>query len=406
MFATDNVKLAVRNFKTRKLRTFLTVLGISVGIGTTLFLVSLGYGLQKILLDKIAKSDALLTIDVTSSNPQIIKIDKQMVEKFSQMKNVLEVSPQQIVSAKLKFESVTSSAKLSSVDGNFLRLGGIELSGGERYVGDKEAKIILSTGTLTSLGFEDFNSALGKEVEITLVIPKESPGKKEKQDLLFENEMVNLDMKFVICGILDDPSESSGFIPSGWTREIAPDYFDEVKIKIESQSNLEAIRNEVTSQGFSVMALTDTVDETNKIFSIIQIVLALFGIISLTVSAIGMFNTMTISLLERTNEIGIMRSIGASRREILFLFLTESVLIGFLGGVGGIVLGFLGTNLANYGFNFLAKALGGQSVQMFFTPVWFIVFIMIFSTFIGLITGIYPSLRASKLNPLVALKQK
>lgn len=402
MFVSDNVKLAVRNFKTRKLRTFLTVLGISVGIGTTLFLVSLGYGLQKVLLEKIAKSDALLTLDITSANSAIVKIDQKTIEDFSHMENVFEVSPMQIISAQFKLDDTTSSTKLSAVENSFFRLGGIELLHGEKYEKNDEAKVILSTGALTSLGIEDFPQALGKSVEIVLIVPEENQG--ENKELLAENKMVTLSQKFIICGVVDDPSESSGFIPSGWTRNVAPDSFDEVKIKVAGRESLEAVRDSIIEKGFLVMALSDTVDETNKIFAIAQLMLALFGIVSLSVSAIGMFNTMTIALLERTREIGIMRAIGASRREILFLFLTESTLIGFLGGLGGIGLGFLGTNLANYGFNFLARVLGGQPVEMFFTPMWFILFIIILSTSIGLITGIYPSSKASRLNPLAALK--
>jgi len=404
MFVLDNIKLATRNFKTRKLRTFLTVLGISVGIGTTLFLVSLGYGLQKVLLEKIAKSDALLTLDVASTNSSLIKIDKKTLDYFSQIQNVSEVSPQQILMSQFKLEDITSNIQLSSVNSVFFRLGGIELLAGEKYENDKDAKVILSTGALTSLGIDDASQAIGKEVEITLVIPGEN--QESKQELLADKSMVPLEQKFVVCGIVDDPSESSGFIPSGWAKDIAPDFFDEVKVRVNDRQNLDMVRNEISEKGFSVMALTDTVDEANKIFSIIQVILAMFGVVALIVSAIGMFNTMTIALLERTNEIGILRAIGATRREILFLFLTESIAIGFLGGAGGIFIGFLGTYMAGFGFNFLAKMLGGQYVDIFYTPIWFVIFIVIFSTLIGLITGIYPARRASKLNPLVALRYK
>lgn len=404
MLILDNIKLATRNFKTRRLRTFLTVLGISVGIGTTLFLVSLGYGLQKVLLEKIAKSDALLTLDVASTNASLIKINKKTLDEFSQIQNVSEISPQQIVMSQFKMEDITSNIQLSSVSNSFFRLGGIELIAGEKYENDDDAKVILSTGALTSLGIDDPVQALGREVDVTLIIPKEN--QEEKQELLTDKDMTSLGRKFAICGIVDDPSESSGFIPAGWTKDVAPDYFDEVKIKVTDRQNLDLVRNSIMEKGFSVMALTDTVDEANKIFSIIQVILAMFGVVALVVSAIGMFNTMTIALLERTNEIGILRAIGATRREILFLFLTESIAIGFLGGAGGIFIGFLGTYLANFGFNFLAKVLGGQYVEIFYTPVWFVIFIIIFSTLIGLVTGIYPAKRASKLNPLVALRYK
>lgn len=404
MFIRDNISLATRNFKTRKLRTFLTILGISVGIGTTLFLVSLGYGLQKVLLEKIAKSDALLTLDVASSNSSVIKINKKVVKDLSEIPDVVEVSPLQIVLSQVKMDDVTSNVKLSAVDNSFFRLGGIEFLNGKKYEKNNDNKIILSTGALTSLGIEDFNEALGKKVDITLIISKED--QKKNNDLVTEKEMIPLDQAFEICGIVDDSSESSGFIPGAWTANLAPDYFDEVKVKIENQKYLETVRSAIAEKGFTVLALTDTVDQANKIFSIIQIILALFGIVALAVSAIGMFNTMTIALLERTNEIGIMKAIGASRREILFIFLTESILIGFLGGVGGIFVGFIGSETINYIFNFLAKNLGGQPVDIFYTPIWFVVFIIIFSTAVGFITGIYPASRAARLNPLVALRYK
>jgi putative ABC transport system permease protein len=379
-------------------------LGISVGIGTTLFLVSLGYGLQKVLLEKIAKSDALLTLDVTSTNASVIKIDGKTIEDFSKIRGVSEVGPQQTLASQFKADDISSNINLFSVSPNFFRLGGIELLQGESFENEKDAKVILSTGALSSLNIPDSSEALGKEMDITLIVPKEN--QNENQELSTDKDMMPLNRKFVISGVIDDSSESTGYIPIGWTRDVAPDSFDEVKVRVDDRTNLDAVRNEIVDKGFSVMALTDTVDEANKIFAIIQFILAMFGIVALVVSAIGMFNTMTIALLERTNEIGILRAIGATRREILFLFLTESIAIGFLGGMGGVILGFLGTRMAGFGFNFLAKTLGGKPVEMFFTPLWFVLFIIVFSTLIGFVTGIYPAIRASRLNPLVALRYK
>jgi len=405
MFFTDNIKLATRNFKTRGLRTFLTILGISVGIGTTLFLVSFGYGLQKILLDKIAKSDALLTLDVASTNASVLNIDEKTVEEFYKIKNVTEVSPQKIISSQFKLDDISSNITLSAVGSNFFRLGGIELLQGEQFENDNDAKVILSTGALTSLNITDFAEALGKEVDVTLIVPKENQ-EGGSQALLTDKEIIPLDKKFVISGIIEDSSESSGFIPAGWAKGITPDSFNEVKVRVADRIGLDLARSDIVEKGFSVMALTDTVDEANKIFSIVQFIFALFGIVALVVSAIGMFNTMTITLLERMKEIGILRAIGATRREILFLFLTESVAIGFLGGVGGIIMSFLWVRMAGFGFNLLANSLGGKSVEMFFTPAWLVFFVLIFSTIIGLVTGIYPAVRAARLNPLVALRYK
>jgi ABC-type antimicrobial peptide transport system permease subunit len=148
------------------------------------------------------------------------------------------------------------------------------------------------------------------------------------------------------------------------------------------------------------------VEQANQIFRVAQIVLGIFGVVAVVVAAISLANTMTISLLERTQDIGIMRSIGASRRDIRNLFLIESTLIGLAGGVLGIILGFIGSVLFNLGLALLARVLGGQAVNVFYTPPWFLGFIIVFSTLVGFITGVFPARRAARLNPLRALRYK
>jgi putative ABC transport system permease protein len=404
MFIVDTVKLATRNFRTRKLRTFLTVLGISVGIGAILFLVSLGYGLQKLLIEKIARSDTLSTLDVAAGNSALIKIDQPIIENLSRIPNVLEVSRMQNILSICKLGDISSQVTLNAVNVNYFRLGGIDPAQGTLFQKDDAPEIILSQGAINSMGIDSEMSPIGKEIQIELITS--SILEKDDNELTNQEGGVPLDQKFRIIGVIDDAAESYAFVPLNWTENAGLKNYNSLKIKVTDQKKIDEVRNSIIDQGLSVMALSDTVDQANKIFSVIQIVLALFGIVALIVSAIGMFNTMTISLLERTNEIGIMKSLGASNRDIRFMFLTESVLIGAFGGIGGVLIGFMGSATINLGFNFLALRLGGQSVNVFYTPIWFVLFVLVFSTIIGLVTGIYPAERASKLNPLVALRYK
>jgi putative ABC transport system permease protein len=404
MFISDNIKLATRNFRTRKLRTFLTVLGISVGIGAILFLVSLGYGLQKLLLEKIAKSDTLSTLDVAATNSSLIKIDQTVIDNLSKIPNVMEVSRMQNIMSICKLGDISSQVTLNAVNVNYFRLGGIEPTTGKLFQKDDALEVILSQGAINSMGIDAETSPIGKEIQIELITS--SILEKDGNTIEDKDNTSPLGQKFIIIGIIDDDADSYGFIPLNWTERAGLKNYNSLKIKVTDQKKIDEVRNNIIDRGLSVMALSDTVDQANKIFSVIQIILALFGIVALIVSAIGMFNTMTISLLERTNEIGIMKSLGASNRDIRFLFLTESILIGAFGGIGGVIIGFIGSSAINLGFNFLAIRLGGQSVNVFYTPAWFILFVLIFSTIIGFVTGIYPAERASKLNPLVALRYK
>lgn len=132
----------------------------------------------------------------------------------------------------------------------------------------------------------------------------------------------------------------------------------------------------------------------------------LFGIIALLVSAIGMFNTMTIALLERTEEIGIMKSIGASDMTIYIIFVMESTIMGFLGGIFGIVIGSIEGAIFNTLVNLIATHFGGEKVSLFYSPLWFVLTILAFSAFVGFTTGVIPARRAAKTDPLEALRYK
>jgi putative ABC transport system permease protein len=180
--------------------------------------------------------------------------------------------------------------------------------------------------------------------------------------------------------------------------------YDRAQVKVESNEFLDGVEAALIKEGYRVTALSKTVEQASQIFQGIQVVLATFGGVALVVSAIGMFNTMTVTLLERTKEIGIMRTIGASPRDIKLLFVSESIVVGFLGGVSGIVMGVVLGFVVNIMLNVAASQFGGQAVKLFAFPMTFLAFIAIFSGAVGYLTGIFPASRASKLNPLDAIR--
>lgn len=410
MYFLDNVRLATRTFKTRKLRTFLTILGIGVGIGAILFLVSLGYGMQKVLLERITRLDALLSLDVTTTDPDTIQLTDELVAELKNINSVVEVSPLRNVTSNSRMGEISSQVNFSAVEESYLRLGGTELILGESFNEENKKNIILSRGALTSFGIENPEEAIGKSVDITFTVPRQGKSENEegvKEDgLLEESQIVDLEQDFIVSGVVDDESNSFGYIHIEFTKGLDIENYDGLKVKVENQSYLTEVRNMLLEKGLSVVTLSETIDQANKIFATIQFILALFGLVALTVSAIGMFNTMTIALLERTNEIGIMKSIGASNRDVKIMFLVESLLIGFFGGVSGVIIGMGGAEFVNFMFNMLAKNMGGQTIDLFSTPIWFILFIMTFSLIVGILTGVYPAQRAAKLNPLMALRYK
>ena len=124
------------------------------------------------------------------------------------------------------------------------------------------------------------------------------------------------------------------------------------------------------------------------------------------VSAIGMFNTMIVSFMERTYEVGVMKSIGATDSDIRNLFLMESLIMGTAGGGVGILLGIAAGQAVNLVLNILAKRFGSEPFNLFITPIWFILLILLTSAMIGVISGFLPSRRASHLSPKEAFLRK
>lgn len=398
MLIWDIIKLSTRMFKARASRTFLTILGMGVGIGAVLFLVSFGYGLQKTLLEKITTSDSLLTIDVSEAGPEEARLDNEALEKIKNMEGVAEVSPRFNANVRGKIEGLTSDIVLSGIGPIFLRLGGVKMIQGKMLNDDDLDGVIITTSAAKAFNLGEDN-AIGKEVQF--VFPE-----KTQDNYLVKNGSANSGKtKYKIIGIIEE-EENSIFVNILNLDNFEINRFDQIKVKCESSGRMGGIREQIMEMGFSVSSLSDAVDQANKVFRIVKIILLGFGFLALIVSAIGMFNTMTITLMERTGEIGIMKSIGASDTMISQLFITEATIMGFFGGVVGVSLGFLIGQIFNWMLNFVASHFGGSDLSLFYTPAWFIAAVIFFGTVVGFATGVIPARRASRIDPLDALRDK
>ncbi|MFH1661516.1 MAG: ABC transporter permease [Candidatus Falkowbacteria bacterium] len=403
MLIRDIFRLSTRMFRTNRSRTILTILGISVGIGTILFLVSLGYGLQRTILSQITTSEALLSLDVGTGDLTSLKLDNEAVDNIREISGVEKISPQVSVPAQMSASNLSSEIVANFVDNSFFRFEGVTLKDGDFYSDSDEDKnkIVVSTVILKlfNLTEEDYHN---KKAKFTLFLSNGNKNENGEE----EKDSISLEQEFEIIGIIDEDSASLVYLPFSISQDLGIDNYSKIKIKVDKKDDLDVVRTAVIEKGYLVSALSDIIEQANQVFKIVQIVLALFGIVALMVSAIGMFNTMTIALLERTQEIGIMKALGATGRDIWNMFLGESVIIGFTGGLGGIIIGFIGGELFNIGINILARTLGGEAIDLFYTPFWFMLLIIFFSTFVGLATGFYPASRAAKINCLEALRYK
>jgi ABC-type antimicrobial peptide transport system permease subunit len=391
-------KLSTRMFKARASRTLLTIVGMGVGIGAVLFLVAMGYGIQRTLMETIATSDSLLSLDVYPSKDKN-NISLEEIKKIENMEGVAEISPVFETVAQVKLNNLVSNSKALIITPPFLNLNGTEIASGQKLDEANPNGLIISS-TFAKMFNEEPDKMLGRSIKISLAVPKDWSGEVKNYNY------IELAETFKIIGVVESKENLIYLnLKSLSGTDVIPS-FSRLKVRCQDSNAVSKIRENISAADFSVSALTDVVSQADRVFKIVRIVLGFFGLIALLVSAIGMFNTMTVTLLERTEEIGIMKSIGASDGNILTMFVFESTLMGFLGGICGIILGIAGGEIFNLVVNFIAVRLGGASVSLFYFPLWFLGVILFSGAVVGFFTGLIPAKKASATDPLDALRYK
>ena len=400
MRVSDLAQLSTRMFKTNPLRTWLTILGMGVGTGAVVILVGLGFGLQQIILEQIVFGETLLSLGVTATGAQNLQIDDDTIAQFEEMDHILDAAPLARYPALITYKGLTGNVFLQGAEPAYLRYAGVTASEGDVFeeedAGDGSS-VMISPAVLKLFGVEDPESFIGESVTFRILVPAED-GSEDVNEILLEKQ-------YRVRGITKEEGVLNALMMISELRQyVGIQEYDRAQVRVESNEFLNLVEENLITEGYRVTALSKTVEQASKIFQGVQATLAAFGGIALIVSAIGMFNTMTVTLLERTKEIGIMRTIGASPRDIKWLFVSESIVVGFLGGLSGILMGVgLGVAL-NIVLNVVASQFGGQAVKLFAFPIPFLLFIATFSAAVGYLTGIFPARRASQLNPLDAIR--
>ncbi len=399
MKTIDLFSLSTRMFRTNPSRTWLTVLGISVGVAAVLFLVSLGYGLQNVILQKIVFNQALLSLVITPST-DLIMLNDQTISDISKIPNVSDIAPLAKFTGQITLEGINGTVEIRAADAPYFGYAGTETKYGSLYEASDKNQVLISDAVLKLFGLTDPKSIIGKKISLKVFTNKNFLDQSEL-------EIVDVPISFTIKGVIEDSQESYIYIPlKEVLNYVKVDRYEEARVKVDDSKNLPMVKEEVIAKGYQTQSLSETIDQANKIFNVIQIILGLFGAVALAVSAIGMFNTMTVTLLERTNEIGIMRALGANRGNLRNLFLAESIIIGFLGGIVGTALGIIGGQGFNLLINSLAARFGGAKTDLFVYPTSFLLEIILLSIAIGFLSGIFPARRAAAMDPLEALRYK
>ena len=400
---SDYLKLAIKNLRQRKLRSWLTMLGIFISIATIFTLISLSLGLQGAVKEqfRILGADKFFVQPSTGflghpgSVGGVILTEKD-VEILSKVRGVKDYSYYVIANAKIQDGKEIKYVMIAGLPLNHVsvyeEISTFKAEQGRLLKeGDREEIVI---GNLFSTG-EIFDKKInaGDKIKIN--------GKDFKVKGILETLGNPQDDSLILMGLED-------------FRELfdIPERIDFVMIQINEGENILDVANNAEeklrkfrgetekTQKFSILTPEDLLSSFQDILLIITAFLASIAMISLIVGGVGIANTMYTSVVERTKEIGTMKAVGAQNKDILYIFLIESGLLGLVGAIIGVILGFGFSKTIEY----FVKNIYDTNLLQVATPIYLVLGCLVFGFLIGTISGVFPAWRASKINVVDALR--
>lgn len=261
---------------------------------------------------------------------------------------------------------------------------------------NSKRQAVVNRAMLKILGLKE-SEAVGKTFTSSFIVVG---------DLLSDpsQKLESVSAEYTIIGITPDEITPVFYVPFMDLRSLGISNYSQVKMIVKNQGILSKVRKQVEAMGYITRSVADTVTQITSLFSTLRTILGLVGMVALAVAALGMFNTLTVSLLERTREVGLMKAMGMKSSEVQELFLTESMIMGFFGGMFGIFLGFIGGKFISIFLSFFSIFKGVGIVDISYLPIAFVLLIIFLSLMVGVLTGIYPARRATKISALNALR--
>jgi putative ABC transport system permease protein len=439
----DLIRLVVNNLNRRKARVGLTAIGVVIGTAAVVILVSLAIGLQMNATEQLYGIGNLSQITVSPNyggggggggggyGPKVMVegssgasetalLTNSAIQDLQQLPGVVSVIPREYLGAQMwvTYKKMQGYSNIIGVATDDLADFGLEADQGVTTL--SRGSVVL--GPQVAMGFYDPNLRPGQE-------PPPPPDLYDQQVQLTvvkydaEGKEIRKNISVRVAGVLAETgaeSDWSIYMPldqvtsinewaNGFRVNRNKDGYNEAIVIVENPDQTIEVRDQIIALGFQAFTMLDFVQGINNFYTILQVVLGGVGAIALLVAAIGIANTMAMSILERTREIGLMKAVGATNRDVLAIFLGEAAGIGFIGGAGGVVIGWLaGQGLNVVAVIYLAQQAAAQggvppSVAVY-TPIWLPIFVLLFSVFIGMVSGLYPALRAATMIPVQALK--
>lgn len=446
----DLIAVSFRNLWRRKLRTFLTVLGVVIGTSSIVIMLSLGLAMNKNLMDQLGDMGSLNIINVSQryyyeegSQDEPKQLNDATIAEIQLLQGVEIASPVLNLNTKMGSGRYYAWANIRAMSPEMLAAQGIELSqgrmpdSGDRYGFIFGSNIAYNFYKANSSGGVYYGGMYGDGERAQANVNVMEDPIKMNYDMSYGEERIpgqqqGRPFTISVTGVIKEGSGEHDYMiyttfetaqkmmtekekwdeaqygsqaASKGKKEIA---YEQALVYVTDIDDVKKVQEEIKEMGYEAYSMVDYLEEIQNISGGVQLVLGGIGAVSLFVAALGITNTMIMSIYERTKEIGVMKVIGASLPDIKKMFLTEAAMIGFIGGLLGLIfsagvsliLNYVGQNINMFG----GPASSGTTLSVI--PVWLYLSSVLFTSMVGLFSGYFPAKRAMNLSVLGALRNE
>lgn len=449
MRISDYIEQSFSNLWKKKLRTFLTTCGVAIGIGALVSMISFGKGIQKNITDTFTELELFNYITVSSASGEdqmaehsdesekkenqaepIHVLNEEFIQKVTKINGVQSAFPEIRFPALIRFEQEEKFSLVQVLPSNVCRSELVKLRAGKSYESDQQDSLIVSDSFLHSMKIKEPEAVIGQTIEVSTLTLDLSLFDLTNAVSVLQGTKLPFSKQsytFTIVGVAERmgfagpmPLRSDVFIPPAASEKMEKlsltsiwDFFQTleqtkgysaVNVRLRSAKYIEPVKAQIEDWGFKTFALVDQLHEIKTGFIFMDMFLFAVGMIAITVASLGIINTMVMSILERYRDIGIMKAVGATDKDVKRIFFFESGAIGFWGGVFGLALGWVVSIVINLVINYFLAKQGVPYVNYFSFPWWLCLGAIAFSILISLAAGIYPASRAARVDPVVALR--
>jgi putative ABC transport system permease protein len=449
----DLTELAVRNLREAVLRNSLTTLGVAVGVASLVAMLSLGVGLQTLASQRLTRSGLFDAVFVTSQRDfrgarraqaansapkkEARVLDEDARQQLAKLANVTEVYPQVRFLTEVRYAGKTPTTSVLGLPDSSKASGAFEGMTGSYFSSPTADEAILQIEFAKELSDQP-KTLVGKDL-ILRYAKRDALSKEDGGNSSFlEGVMgaartggitiVPREKTLRIVGIIEsDPSAGVGgfgggrvFLPLETAERLHVAQPDDLQaflggdpakpsymaltVRVRSPKDVPQVEAAIKQLGFSTFSLLDATKSLRLVFTVFDLFLGLFGSLALTVASLGIINTLVMAILERRREIGVLKALGATDRDVRSLFFAEAGAMGFFGGIFGVALGWLIGRALTWGTTIYLHRQDLPGVKISYVPWWLALGAVGFAIVVSLVAGLYPAARAARLNPVEALR--